>query len=202
MARDDDRDDRDDRDDSDDREFDDRPRRRRRRDDRDDDTLTREELKRKVKPPGIGLLVVGILSLAAIGYGVFDYFVNFDKQMAAEKAKIDNNPSVPAGQKQASKDIMDQVANVMKVGVPVMWVVEGILTLLILFGSTKLMSASSLGWGRTAAILAVIPCHGCWLVGIGVGIWALVTLSDSRVKAAFTEPARDRDDRESDDPRD
>jgi hypothetical protein len=190
MSRDYDRDDRDD----------DRPRR------RDDEPLTREELKRKVKPPGIALLVVGILSIALIGYGVFDYFVNFDKTIAAEKAKIDAHPTMPAAQKEASKDMMDQMAKIMKVATPILWVLEGIVTLFIIVGSTKMMSASSLGWSRAAAILAMIPCHGCWVLGIAIGIWAIIVLSNSQVKQAFAEGSRpgqpeddyDRRDRDRD----
>ena len=36
-----------------------------------------------------------------------------------------------------------------------------------------------------AAIIAMIPCHGCCILGLPFGIWALVVLSAPEVKAAF-----------------
>lgn len=39
----------------------------------------------------------------------------------------------------------------------------------------------------TASILAMIPCLGpCCLIGIPIGIWALVVLFKPEVKSAFT----------------
>lgn len=37
-----------------------------------------------------------------------------------------------------------------------------------------------------ASITAMVPCFSCWLVGLPIGIWALVVLSKPEVKSAFT----------------
>lgn len=71
-----------------------------------------------------------------------------------------------------------------------MGVVSGILGLvvssLILFGALKMKKCQSYGWAMAASILAVIPCISpCCLVGIPIGIWALVVLSKPEVKAQF-----------------
>jgi hypothetical protein len=41
------------------------------------------------------------------------------------------------------------------------------------------------GIATAAAIVAMIPCTGCCIVGIPFGIWALSVLNDSYVRAAF-----------------
>lgn len=71
-----------------------------------------------------------------------------------------------------------------------MGVVSGILGFvvsgLILFGALKMKKCQSYGWAMAASILAVIPCISpCCLVGIPIGIWALVVLSKPEVKAQF-----------------
>jgi hypothetical protein len=37
-----------------------------------------------------------------------------------------------------------------------------------------------------ACIVAMIPCGGCCIIGIPIGIWGLVVLSKDEVKQAFT----------------
>jgi hypothetical protein len=57
---------------------------------------------------------------------------------------------------------------------------------LILFGAMKMKKLESHSWGMASSILALVPCISpCCLVGLPVGIWALVVLSDADVKAAF-----------------
>ena len=70
-------------------------------------------------------------------------------------------------------------------------VVSGILGFiasgLILFGALKMQKLRSYGWAMTASILAILPCVSpCCLVGLPIGIWALVILSKPEVKAQFT----------------
>jgi hypothetical protein len=58
--------------------------------------------------------------------------------------------------------------------------------ILILLGGLKMRKLENRGLCLTAAILAVIPCTSpCCLVGIPLGIWALVVLSKPEVKSAF-----------------
>jgi hypothetical protein len=57
---------------------------------------------------------------------------------------------------------------------------------LILFGALKMKKLESYGWAITASILALAPCLSpCCLVGLPIGIWALVVLSKAEVKSAF-----------------
>jgi hypothetical protein len=52
-------------------------------------------------------------------------------------------------------------------------------------GALAMMSASDLFAARNAAILAVLPCGGAWLIGLPFGIWALIVLRDPRVRQEF-----------------
>lgn len=57
---------------------------------------------------------------------------------------------------------------------------------LILIGAIKMKKLQSYGLAMTSAIAGMIPCYWpCCLLGLPFGIWALVVLSDSSVKAAF-----------------
>ena len=61
-----------------------------------------------------------------------------------------------------------------------------IVGVLILFGGVKMRRLQSYGLCMTASILAMIPCLSCcFLIGIPIGIWALVVLSKPEVKNLF-----------------
>ena len=56
----------------------------------------------------------------------------------------------------------------------------------IIFGAMKMKSLSSHGAAMAGAIIAMVPCLSpCCPLGLIVGIWALVSMSDPDVKAAF-----------------
>jgi len=57
---------------------------------------------------------------------------------------------------------------------------------LILYGALKMKKLEGYGWAVTASILALVPCISpCCLVGLPIGIWALVVLAKPEVKSAF-----------------
>ncbi len=57
---------------------------------------------------------------------------------------------------------------------------------LVFFGASKMMKLEMYGLALTASIIAMIPCISpCCLLGIPIGIWALVVLLNQEVKAAF-----------------
>ena len=56
----------------------------------------------------------------------------------------------------------------------------------VLVGAIKMKNLQNYGLAMTSAIIALIPCFSpCCVLGLPFGIWALVVLSDNRVKAAF-----------------
>jgi hypothetical protein len=61
-----------------------------------------------------------------------------------------------------------------------------VLSILVLIGALRMKNLESHSFALAAAILAIIPCTSpCCLLGVPFGIWALVVLNDSSVKAAF-----------------
>ena len=69
-------------------------------------------------------------------------------------------------------------------------VVSGVIGLLvsgvIFFGAMKMKSLESYGLAMAASIIAMIPCFSpCCLLGLPIGIWAVVILSKPEVKSAF-----------------
>jgi hypothetical protein len=58
---------------------------------------------------------------------------------------------------------------------------------LMIYGALQMRALKSFGLAMTSAILVMLPCAGCCcLLGLPVGIWALVTLNKPEVKSAFT----------------
>lgn len=55
----------------------------------------------------------------------------------------------------------------------------------VLAGARKMKNLESYGMAMAAAIVAMLPCSGCCLLGLPFGIWALIVLADADVKAAF-----------------
>ena len=62
---------------------------------------------------------------------------------------------------------------------------------LVVWGSREMQRYRSPGLARAAAVLAMMPCGPAVLVGLPVGIWALVTLNRPDVVARFDRAARE-----------
>jgi len=61
-----------------------------------------------------------------------------------------------------------------------------VLAALILVGALKMKKLESYGLAMAASIIAMVPCLSpCCLLGLPIGIWALVVLSKPEVKSAF-----------------
>ena len=56
----------------------------------------------------------------------------------------------------------------------------------VIFGAMKMKKLESYGLAMGASIVAMIPCISpCCVLGLPIGIWALVVLMKPEVKAAF-----------------
>jgi hypothetical protein len=56
----------------------------------------------------------------------------------------------------------------------------------ILLGAVKMKRLENHGLAMAASILAMIPCLSpCCLIGMPIGIWAVVVLSKPEVRGAF-----------------
>lgn len=169
-------------------------------DPRDDDRRppAREVAAAKVKGPAIGLIAVGVLTLACLGYGLAVEYPKMDENFEAEIKKVDDNKDLPADQKKMQKDMLNQMKDPMKALVLPFFALVAVGALVIIFGGVKMMKLSGRGLAMTASILAMIPCFSSYacILGIPIGIWALSVLSNRDVKAAFAAAGRpdDRDE--------
>ena len=64
----------------------------------------------------------------------------------------------------------------------------------VFLGGIALQRGSSRGLGMTAAIMAMFPCSPGFLLGLPVGIWALIVLNNQDVKHVLQHRPRDEDD--------
>jgi hypothetical protein len=68
----------------------------------------------------------------------------------------------------------------------VLAVIGLVVAVVIIMGAMKMKNLESYGFAMTASVLAMIPClSSCCIVGLPLGIWALITLNNPGVKASF-----------------
>ncbi len=55
----------------------------------------------------------------------------------------------------------------------------------IIYGANQMKNLRSRGWALAGCIAALVPCWGCWILGLPFGIWALVVFNKPEVQRAF-----------------
>ena len=126
-----------------------------------------------VNGPAIGLIVTGALNVVA---GLFRIVISLTGFGLAAFG------GAGAGNDEMSKLIMS-VAGTTGVVLGALCVICGGVTL---FSGLKLRKLQSHGLCVTGCILAMIPCTSpCCLVGLPIGIWALVMMSKPEVRSQF-----------------
>ena len=146
--------------------------------------------KEQVKTPAVFLLVVGVVGVLAALVGIVNVFT-MDQQFARVEEQWDKDPNLNAQQKQDMKKMLGTYRDALKVGLPVSIGLSVITGLVTIFGAVKMMNLSGRGMAMAGSILCMFPCiSGCCLLGLPVGIWALVVLARPEVKAGFAAAAR------------
>jgi hypothetical protein len=151
------------------------------RDEEDDleDERTRRRRKRStakrraaeaLAAPAMALIVTGVLGLAL-------FIVDIVLRIALGSA-------ITAGLLGKGNAAAEAKANEMLYGI-IVDLVFMIFPGIVITGAFKLKNVSSYGYGLTAAIMAMLPCGGCCLLGLPIGIWALVVMNRAEVKRAF-----------------
>jgi hypothetical protein len=124
-----------------------------------------------VQGPGIALIVLGVLVLLLqAAYLVLQLLGTGIGAIGAASGDADAIGSVMGG--------------VIGMVVVVIWMLfSGI----IIFGGVKMKNLQSYGLAMAAAVMAMLPCTTGWccLLGLPLGIWAVVVLMKPEVKAAF-----------------
>jgi hypothetical protein len=120
-----------------------------------------------VNGPAIGLIVVAVL-------GALLQIVSIIKNLVMGSG-IPANAQVPAWLSMLSGPV----------GVA-LGIIGILVSVVILLGAMKMKKLESYGLAMAASIIAMIPCFSpCCLLGLPIGIWAVVVLSKPEVKSAF-----------------
>ncbi len=146
-------------------EEEDRPRRRRRRRRR-----STADAEGAVAGPAIALLITGIL-------GVLVGVVNIIFQVANPNGAGQPFGGPPGG---GAPDASFRVGQMIGAGLSL------VLPILVTAGAIQMKRLQGYGLAMTAAIVAMVPCTPCCLLGLPFGIWALVVLAREDVKRAFS----------------
>lgn len=121
----------------------------------------------QVEGPAIGLIIVAVLYI--IG-GILSLLIRFVGMSFLANSQLPT----------------DAVAAMMAGGIGIaLNAVVFVIALIILLGGLKMRKLENYGLAMAASILAMLPCSFCCIIGLPIGIWALVILSKPEVKAAF-----------------
>jgi hypothetical protein len=122
----------------------------------------------RVKGPAIGLIVVAV-------FGALVQIASLIMHVAG--ASFLPNNEMP---NQAWANMLSGTIGV------VIGIIALLVSVLILFGALKMQKLESYGLAMAASIIAMVPCFSpCCLLGLPIGIWAVVVLSKPEVKSAF-----------------
>ncbi|MDX1997264.1 MAG: hypothetical protein SF066_06060 [Thermoanaerobaculia bacterium] len=127
----------------------------------------------KVQPAAIGLMIAGGVGILL---GLFSLLSSVLGLGAWTMPDLGGDNEQFARLLQSSTGAFGMIMNVLGLAVCAFVIWSG------------LQMKSLKGWQMCMAgsIAAMIPCFGCYLIGIPMGIWALVVLLKPEVKAAFT----------------
>ena len=133
-----------------------------------------EEVEAKVNGPGIGLMVVGILSLLGNVVGLIWQGIT----------------AIPMMRDGMSAGVEFWIAFATGQGWSLCMSMIGFITaFMIINAGVSLRRGRSAGMVYAGSVLAIIPCCTgyCCCISIPVGIWAIVVMQDEKVKEAFAE---------------
>jgi predicted PurR-regulated permease PerM len=151
------------------------------------------DVRNRVKTPATVMLVFAILSTILAPIGAINFFT-LPKQMEQQRKQIDQDPNMPANQKKQVKDLLNLYEDIILKVLPFSIGLNLIVGVISIIGSLKMLNLKSWGWGMTTAILSIISIgHGCCCLTFPIGIWALIVLMNSDVKAGFAAAARQRE---------
>jgi hypothetical protein len=129
--------------------------------------------KDQVKGPALALIVIASLGLL---YYLFNGVFSLVTGGAALQHEMPSN--VPPEFRAFLEGMRGPLAGCVSLAIAA-------LNAFVLFGAIKMIRLQSHGLAMAAAIVALLPCQCCCVVGLPIGIWALVVLSKPEVKSAF-----------------
>jgi hypothetical protein len=134
--------------------------------------MRNEEVLQRLKAPATGLIIAGSLNGALALIALLSGLLRLSGITGQEKL-----PSDPA------ERMGFLGATVASYGIAFLTLM---LAPLVIYGGIKMMAGKKYGLSRAAAIISIVPLTSCcFIVGIPLGIWALVVLAKPDVKALF-----------------
>jgi hypothetical protein len=125
------------------------------------------------------LNVPSILILVMGGIGVLFALMGLVTGGSGVPASVMDNPQLTP----EMKEMIAKFSGMGRFGNLIGIVLDG----LMIYGALQMRSLKSFGLAMTSSILVMLPCAGCCcLLGLPIGIWALVTLNKPEVKSAFS----------------
>ena len=133
----------------------------------------REAALRAVKGPAIALMVTA-------GLGIAYYFFSGLLTLISGGSMFHRGlpPDIPPQLKAFLEGMRGPLAGVISLAIAA-------LNGFVLFGAIKLLRLQNRGMAMAGAVVAMLPCQCCCVLGLPFGIWALVVLSKPEVKSAF-----------------
>lgn len=129
----------------------------------------RTEALNKVSTPGLLLAIVG-------GIGVLGGLISIVLNLVGAGV----NTLAPSGGD-------ERILHLFSGGLGILVAVVGVVLWgVVVFGALKMRALESYGLSMAAAIIAMLPCSCCCVIGLPIGIWSLVVLMDQNVKGHFS----------------
>ncbi len=168
-------------DDNRDREFDDRPPRPR------NTAMARA----KIAAPGLILIILGLFGIV-LGLGMVALVNNLSAISKMMKSVEEKQPAGPEKDRLQAQITQIEEADTPEVRTANTMIYGGatFVSFLILIGGWKARSLSGYPIALAGAFLAVIPFNGCGCITTPFGIWAVIMLLNSDVRAAFGQAGR------------
>lgn len=126
------------------------------------------EAESKVAPPAIAIIVVAGLAIVACIFGLLFNLLGIGAGTLGGVARDERFAQLLGG-------TLGMVSNLLGL----------VLYSVAIWGALKMKALQSYGLSVASAVIVMLPCSCCCLIGLPIGIWALVVLLNADVKAAF-----------------
>jgi hypothetical protein len=146
----------------------------------------RAQARDDVAGPAVGLVTVAAIDILLAFYFIFMSLVTAANGPEA-RGKLERGPAPNQGPVEPKADPEEEAERIVGSAVIVLWGVVCLLCgILTMIGGLLMKGLRGYSLALTCSALTVVPCTApCCLAGVPIGIWSLVVLSRSEVRAAF-----------------
>lgn len=151
-----------------------------------DDGESRRSARRRVRQPGLMLIICGalglVIELASIACAVIQPELGYEVMKAFANAEaMPQQREVALAQVERDRDHYrldaPQYLGLLALG--------AILNLFMVIGGVKMRRLETYALSVMGSIFAMIPLQGCTVLSLPIGLWAMVVLANEHVRSAF-----------------